>query len=80
MTLAYTPFIDPIDFHDWWFTLLVPISLGISIAYKAVRVPDLRSYWRQVVVLTVQIVLSMIGLGIGAYLFVVHIVPLIAPR
>lgn len=80
MTLAYAPFIDPINFHDWWFTLLAPISLGISIAYKAVRVPDLRSYWRQVVVLTVQIVLSMIGLGIGAYLFVVHIVPLIAPR
>lgn len=80
MTLAYTPFIDPIDFHDWWFTLLVPISFFVSVAYKAVRVPDMDTFWRQVLVMTVQVVLAMIALGVAAYLMIVHVVPLIAPR
>jgi hypothetical protein len=79
MLLAYRPFIDPINLHDWWFLLLGPMALGISIAYKAVRMLDLKDYVRQVVLMTVQIILGMIGLGIASYLFVQHVLPLVAP-
>lgn len=79
MLLAYRPFIDPINLHDWWFLLLGPMALGISVAYKAIRMTDLKDYVRQVILMTVQIILGMIGLGIASYLFVQHVLPLIAP-
>lgn len=78
-TLAWRPFLDPINLHDQWFLLLIPIALGVSMAYKAVRVHDLRTYPRQVIVMTVQIILAMALLGLGSYLFIQHLVPLIAP-
>ena len=39
--LAYRPFIDPLDLQRGWFILLLPLALGVSITYKAVRVEDL---------------------------------------
>ena len=78
--LAYIPFIDPIHADRWWYLFLIPMSLGISMAYKAVRIPDLREFPRQVLIMTVQIVVAMIALGAASYLFVQHIVPLIAPK
>lgn len=79
MILAYTPFIDPLNANDWWFLLLFPLALGISVAYKAVRVLDMKIFARQVVIMTVQIILAMIALGFGAYLFVEQVLPRIAP-
>jgi hypothetical protein len=40
----------------------------------------MKDYWRQVMVLTTQIVVSMITLGVGTYVILQHIVPVIAPR
>lgn len=77
---AYRPFLDPIDAHKYWFLLIVPLAIGISFAYKAVRVSDLREFPRQLAVMTIQIILAMIGLGIAFYLFVQFVVPFITPR
>lgn len=89
--IAYTPFIDPIDLHGAWFVLLIPLSLGIAVVWKAVRLPDepaqsgkhvfpLRKYAVEVAVMTVQIILGMIGLGLLIYLIVQHAAPLLVPR
>jgi hypothetical protein len=80
MLLAYTPFIDPIDAHRWWYVLLIPMALGVAIAYKAVRVADLKDFPRQVAIMTVQIVVAMIALGAASYVFVQFIAPMIVPR
>ena len=77
--LAYTPFIDPINAHRWWYLLLIPMALGISVAYKAVRIPELKDLPRQVIIMTVQIVIAMIALGAGAFVFVQYIAPRIVP-
>lgn len=68
--LAWRPFIDPLNLHDLWWLLLVPLALGISLAYKAVRVRDMRDLWRQVLMMTVQIVVAMVLLAVASYLFV----------
>jgi len=78
--LAYTPLIDPIDLHKHWYLLLIPMALGIALAYKAVRVDDLRDYPRQVAVMTVQVVVAMISLGAASYFFVQYLVPLIVAK
>jgi len=78
LTLAYRPFIDPIDVHTLWYLLLVPLALGVSAAYKAVRVDELREFPRAVLVMTAQIVLGMIALGVLSYVFVQFVVPRLA--
>jgi hypothetical protein len=80
MTLLYTPFIDPINIHQYWYLFLFPLALGVSVAYKAVRIPDIKLLPRHALTMTAQIVLAMIALGAASYLFVQHIVPLIAPK
>jgi hypothetical protein len=77
--LAYTPFIDPINVHRIWYMLIVPLSLGIAITYKAIRVGDMKQYPKQVIAMTAQIVGIMALLGLGSYLLIQHIVPRILP-
>lgn len=74
--LAWTPFINPMNiFHRWWYLLLVPLAFGISIIYKAVRMPDLQRFWREAFAMTAQIVLAMIGLAILIMLLVQVAIP-----
>lgn len=78
--LAYRPFIDPIDAHKWWFVLLLPMAFFLSLAYKSVRVADLRDLLRNTLVMSVQITLAMIGLGFAFYMFVQFVLPHIVPK
>lgn len=77
--LAYTPFIDPINAHQSWYLLLPPLALLISIVYKAVRVGDMNYYIRQVLAMTLQVVVVMVLLAVGAFLLIQHILPVILP-
>ncbi|MDX2118438.1 MAG: hypothetical protein SFY96_09680 [Planctomycetota bacterium] len=69
-TLAWRPFLDPLPLDAWWFVLLIPMALGVAMAYKAVRVHDLSTYWKAVLGMTLQIILGIAGLGLGIYIFV----------
>lgn len=69
-TTGWRPFIDPINAHATWYLFIVPISLFIAIAYKAVRVKTFKGYWTAVAVLTVQIILGMIALALAFLLLV----------
>ncbi len=74
--IAYVPFLDPINaFHEWWFVLLIPLSFGISVVYRALKLPSLEHYWRAVMTMTAQIVLAMVALGIALVIVVVQIIP-----
>ncbi len=79
--LAYTPFIDPINaFHGWWYLLLVPLCFGISVIYRALKLPTLEHYWRAVLTMTAQIILVMIGLAIALVVVVTQIIPRLPPE
>ncbi|MEM7230306.1 MAG: hypothetical protein AAF432_15985 [Planctomycetota bacterium] len=74
--LSYIPFVYPLQsVYAWWYVLLIPLALGISVVWKAIRVPDFNDYWRQVVAMTIQIVLAMIGLALLLALFVQVVIP-----
>lgn len=72
----WRPFIDPIPLPGgtWWLTL-IPMALLISVAYKAVRVGSMRRYAANVLLMTVQIIVAMFLLAVGAHVFVLWIVP-----
>lgn len=78
--LAFRPFLDPLPLDNVWFLLVVPLSLGVAIVYKAVRATDQRAFYRGVVIMTAQTVAAMIALGLGFFLLVEYVLPLIAPR
>ena len=72
---AYIPFVHPLNAHDWWYLLLVPLALGISMIYKAMRMRTLHGYAWHVGVMTTQIVLAMIALAICLTILVQLIIP-----
>jgi len=76
--IAWTPLFDPINaVFTWWFLLAPVLAFGVAMIYKAMRVPNVRSYWRQVAVLTMQIVLGMIVLALCLFALTEWIVPLL---
>lgn len=77
--LAWRPMLDPIDAHDVWFLLLVPLAVGIAWSYKAVRVRSLDRFAREVAVMAIQTIVAMIALGLAAFIFVERLVPLLVP-
>ena len=45
--LAWMPFVQPMPgaIH-WWWLLIVPMAAGVSVVWKAIRMPSLERYWR----------------------------------
>ncbi|MEQ9094709.1 MAG: hypothetical protein RIE32_00435 [Phycisphaerales bacterium] len=78
LTLGWRPFIDPIDAHAWWFLLLIPIALLVSLSWKSVRIDDIKRLPRPVLVMTAQVILAMLGLGLAAFIGLVVVLPLLA--
>jgi hypothetical protein len=82
LLLSIRPFIDPIDpvfdVHTYWWVMLVPVCFFISMTWKALRVSDLSTYWRQVIIMTGQGILGIVGLALGLQIVVRWVLPLIA--
>jgi len=76
--LAWTPFLQPAPgVERWWWLLIIPLALGMSIAYKAIRVNDLRELPRASIVMTAQIVGGLTALAIFLFILVVLVLPLL---
>ena len=76
--LGWVPFIQPLPgIQSNWLWLLPILIFGIAMMYKAVRVGDLRRYWREVVGMTVQVLLAFLGLAAAVFIVVQGIVPLL---
>lgn len=80
LTLAIRPFLDPLPLERYWFLLIIPIALGIAMAYMAVRVWDMRYFWNKALIMAAQIIAGMIALGALTFVFVQFILPAIAIR
>ncbi len=79
LTLAWRPFLDPINLQDHWFWLLIPLAVGVSMTYKAVRLESLEHYWRRVLIMTTQLIVAIIAMGAAAFLIVEYVLPIILP-
>lgn len=75
--LAWRPFLDPLPLHQWWWLTLIPLSLFVSMTYKAVRLPDLAPFWKQAFLMAAQMVLGMAGLAVMVYLAVEVLLPMV---
>ncbi|MAB84074.1 MAG: hypothetical protein CMJ24_11680 [Phycisphaerae bacterium] len=76
--IAWIPFAGPLNsMQSIWYVLLVPLTFGIAVAYKAMRVSSLENYWRQVLLMTTQVTVGIVALGILLILFVKYLVPIL---
>ncbi|MFM2165500.1 MAG: hypothetical protein RL325_1937 [Planctomycetota bacterium] len=74
--LAWTPFLQPAPgVHQWWWLLVVPMAIGVSMAYKAIRVHDLAEWPKAVARMSLQVVAAIVGIAIGLYLLVIVLLP-----
>jgi len=78
-TLAYRPFLDPLDLHRYWFVLIVPLAFGTAVAYKGVKVRRMETYWRQVLRMTLAVVVAMVVIGFASFVFVRFVFPRLVP-
>jgi len=76
LLLGFVPFFSPINFFQtWWALLALPLAFAISMTYKAMRYREYRNYWRQVALMTLQILLGMAVMMVALYFFVDKVVP-----
>lgn len=76
--LAWTPFLTPLPFvQSAWLWLLIPLVVGISMMYKAARADSLEKYWRQVAIMSLQVLAAFAGLALGFFILVQFVVPLL---
>lgn len=74
--IAWIPILEPMhSAQTWWYLAVIPLSLGLSIVYKAMRVGEMSGYWREVAVMTIQIIAAAIIMGVGLNLFVQLVIP-----
>ena len=56
---TFRPFWQPLPVWDYWYLLLLPLCLGISIVYKSIKVRTMRQMPREAGVMFVMIILGM---------------------
>ncbi len=59
VTLAWRPFLDPLDLHSTWPWLLPPLVLAVAIVYKTVKQPTLDKLPLEILRLTLNILILM---------------------
>lgn len=76
--LAYRPFLEPLPIRGaaWWL-LIIPLALGVSVVYKAVRARTLERYWIGVAAMTTQIIVVMVLLAVGVHVLVEFVIPML---
>lgn len=69
LLLAYRPFIDPLPIgsSNGWVLLFFPLVIFVSIAYKSIKLRDLRELPRQAGVLALQIFFFMAVAAVGLW-------------
>jgi len=76
--VAWIPFVSPLPQPgDLWWLLAVPLVVGISMIWKAVRLPSLERYWATVAIMSVQVLAGMAALALALLLLVRGLVPLL---
>ena len=56
---AFRPFWQPLPVWDYWYLLLVPLCLGVSIVYKSIKCHRMRQVPREAAVIFGMILAGM---------------------
>ncbi|MBM4007676.1 MAG: hypothetical protein FJ292_09000 [Planctomycetes bacterium] len=76
--LAWIPLVDPLPggIH-WWWAWVVPMVIGVSVTWKAIRLHSLDRYWPEVFRMSGQLLVGMAALAAALMLLVRVVLPLL---
>ena len=57
---SFRPFWQPLPVWNYWYLLLLPLCVGVSIVYKAIKCRDMKQVPREAAVIFVMIILGMV--------------------
>jgi len=63
ITLAWRPFVEPLNLHGQWLWLIVPLLFGVALVYKTLKLPSLRRLPIETLRLGVYILMLMVVAG-----------------
>jgi hypothetical protein len=69
---GFRPFWQPLPIWDYWYLLLVPLCLGVSIVYKSIKCHRMRQVPREAGVIFLMILAGM-ALAAGLLLGLVRV-------
>jgi len=58
-TRAFQPFRQPLPVWDYWYLLLLPLCVGVSIVYKAIKCREMKQVPREASVIFIMIIVGM---------------------
>jgi hypothetical protein len=64
---AFQLFREPLPVWDYWYLLLIPLCVGISIVYKAIKCRDVRQVPREATVICTVILAGMVLAATALY-------------
>ena len=74
--LGWIPFIEP---ANWglliWQVFAIPMALGISIAYKSLHVSNTEEFWKEALIMSIQIIIALGGLSIALAVLNIWVIP-----
>lgn len=77
--VAWIPFLQPLTgLHSAWHLLAIPLVIGVSMVYKGVRLPEHDAWTRAWCIMTVQVLLALIALGVAVALLVRGVLPVLS--
>jgi len=79
LTLGFTPFIDALSIHAYWYLLIIPMAIFMAIGYKAVRCSDMKHFLREVIIFTIQVLGGLLLLAIAFTIVITVLIPMLAP-
>jgi hypothetical protein len=62
--MDYRPFYSPLPVWNYWWVLLFPLCLAVSIVYKSIKCPEMKMVPRQALSITFLIILCMAGAAV----------------
>ena len=62
---GWHPFLTPMPVWGYWFWLVLPLALGVAVAYKTTKCSDVRAVPREAALLTLWIVGGLLAAAAG---------------
>jgi hypothetical protein len=76
MIVAWIPFLQPIPaLVSLWYLLCIPLVIGVAMVYKALWIPEGRSWAQQVWVMSALLVVGLVSLAVVLGVFVQVVIP-----
>ncbi len=72
----WIPFLEPANWAlSFWQLFAIPMALGVSIAYKSLHVTKESDFWKESLIMSLQILMALLGFSVGLAALDIWVIP-----